>query len=571
MTVRNAATSHPMQLEAARIDRHPSLSLNPSVCSHYSLIARIIKTVMVPKASQRANGQQLAIHLLNARDNERVEVAHIRGAIASDLPGAIEEWHAVSRATRCKKYLYSLSINPDPRQGALTRRQYKDYIARVEKKLGLAGQPRAIVFHIKEGREHCHVVWSRIIPGQLKAVQISNDRKSLQTITRRFAKDHGLTLPENMTEARKTEDGKPPARVTLHEKHQQERTGISKEQRAHEITQIWQQTDTGSAFVHGLEQAGYHLARGDSVPYAVIDRYGEIHSLPRQIEGVRTKDVRARLKDFPPESLPAAAAVKERIRNLLTREITPHFNESTESLRAQLKTSQDSRRAVFHRKLAAMKEKHRAERTAMALAQKENLQQVREARLRASAEGFMAILCAIPGIRTLIARRHRKHDLISLEGYRQERRALLAGQRHEFEDLKRHARAVARVEKREWRSLKTKILRDFFQTRITVKFQAAARLPSPAGHKIPTHSQAEKIEAFHTNARDLTRPVLPRRVKSTLPRHTKEPDPHALSAAFEQPAPVTTRPPAIRPAFSKAACPPQKPPTTRTPRPELDG
>lgn len=522
---------------------------------------------MVPKASQRANGRQLAIHLLNAHDNERVEIAHIRGAIASDLPGAIEEWHAVSRATRCKKYLYSLSINPDPKQGTLTRRQYKDYIARVEKKLGLAGQPRAIVFHSKEGREHCHVVWSRIIPGQLKAVQISHDRKSLQAITRRFAKDHGLTLPDNMREGGSRKDQPPPANVTLHERHQQERTGISKEQRAHEITQIWQQTDTGSAFVHGLEQAGYHLARGDSVPYAVIDRYGEIHSLPRQIQGIRTKDVRTRLEDFPPESLPAAAAVKERIRNLLKQALTPHFNESAESLRTRLKTSQDSRRAVFHGKLAAMKEKHRAERAAMALAQKENLQQVREARLRASAKGFMAILCAIPGIRTLIARRHRKHDLISLEGYRQERRALLDSQRHEFDDLKRHARAVARVEKREWRSLKTKILRDFFQTRITDKFQAAARPPAPAECAIPTLPQSEKVDAFQTNAHDLTKPALPRRTKSTPPRHRKPPPDHSLAAAFAQP----TETPPLRQTFGKAASPPEKPaPSHVPPRLNLD-
>lgn len=523
--------------------------------------------VMVPKASQRANGRQLAIHLLNAHDNERVDVAHIQGAIASDLPGAFEEWHAVSRATRCKKYLYSLSINPDPKQGALTRRQYKDYIARVEKKLGLAGQPRAIVFHSKEGREHCHVVWSRIIPGQLKAVQISHDRKALQAITRRFAKDHGLTLPDNMNEGKSRKDQPPPANVTLHERHQQERTGISKEQRAHEITQIWQQADTGSAFVHGLEQAGYHLARGDSVPYAVIDRYGEIHSLPRQIEGVRTNDVRNRLKGFPPESLPAAAAVKERIRNFLKQEITPRFNESADSLRAQLKISQDSRRAVFHGKLAAMKDRHRAERTAMSVAQKENLQEIREARLRASAKGFMAILCAIPGIRTLIARRQRKHDLISLEGYRQERRALLAGQRHEFEDLKRHARAVARVEKREWRSLRTKLQRDFFQTRITGKFQAVARPPFPAEHVITTHPQSEKIEAFQTNARDLTTPASPRKTKSTLPRDRKPPPDHSLAAAFAQPSET----PPLRPLFSKAARPPDKAIAPHGPRPDLHG
>ena len=46
-----------------------------------------------------------------------MEVADIRGAISRDLAGALDEWHAVSRVTRCKKYLYSLSITPDPAHG----------------------------------------------------------------------------------------------------------------------------------------------------------------------------------------------------------------------------------------------------------------------------------------------------------------------------------------------------------------------------------------------------------------------------------------------------------------------
>jgi hypothetical protein len=516
---------------------------------------------MVPKASQRSNGQQLAIHLLNAHDNERVEVVHIRGAVARDLPGAFEEWHAVSAATRCKKYLYSLSINPDPRQGPLNRHQYKDYIRRVENKLGLAAQPRAIVFHSKEGREHCHVVWSRIIPDQLKAVQISHDRKSLQTITRRFAKDHGLTLPDNMSPGGSRKDSSSPSNVSLHERHQQERTGISRQERVHEITQLWQHTDTGQTFVSALEQAGYHLARGDSVPYAVIDRFGEIHSLPRQIEGARTSDVRARLKDFPPESLPDAAAVRKRIKNRLPSQITPQFNESTKERRACLKTSQESRRSVFHGKLAAMKDGHRSERTAMARTQKDNLQQVREDRLRTSAKGFMAILCAIPFIRTIIARRYRKHDLASLQQCRAQRQTLTARQRTEFEDLIRQARAIVRVEKRELRSLKTKLHRDFLQARMPANLP----IPSPADPGTPHPPPSEKIEAFIANAHDMTRLAQPRRTQTTPPRGRKPPAENSLAAAFTPP------PIALTTSFTKAARKPQKPTPTRTQRLDFDG
>ena len=86
---------------------------------------------MIPFGSQRALGQDLATHLLNAQDNERLEVAQVRGAVARDLHGAFAEWEAQAHTlTRCTNYLYSLSINPDQRQGRLTREQYLDYIDR---------------------------------------------------------------------------------------------------------------------------------------------------------------------------------------------------------------------------------------------------------------------------------------------------------------------------------------------------------------------------------------------------------------------------------------------------------
>ena len=106
---------------------------------------------MIPFGSQRANGQDLAIHLSNAQDNEYVEVADIRGAMAGDLHGAFAEWEAQAAAmTKCQNYLYSLSINPDPAKGPMARELYTDYIARVEDALGLQGQGRAVVFHIKD-------------------------------------------------------------------------------------------------------------------------------------------------------------------------------------------------------------------------------------------------------------------------------------------------------------------------------------------------------------------------------------------------------------------------------------
>lgn len=121
----------------------------------------------------------------------------MRGAVAQDLHGAFAEWEAQAHGlTRCKNYLFSLSINPDELQGRIDREAYFDYIARVETKNGITDQPRAVVFHIKDGREHCHVVWSRIDTEAGKAINLPFYKDKLMTVSREFARDHGIELPQ---------------------------------------------------------------------------------------------------------------------------------------------------------------------------------------------------------------------------------------------------------------------------------------------------------------------------------------------------------------------------------------
>src|ERR1035437_5902714 len=153
---------------------------------------------MSPNCNQRGRGQQLAAHLMNDFDNDRVEVANVRGSVAQDLSGAFAEWQADGKATNCRKYLYSLSPNPDQRQGKLAHEEYLDFIDRAEKRLGLENQPRAIVFHVKYGREHAHVAWSPIDTEKMRAVQMSNDHQKLRKVVQEFAKHYGIELPDGM-------------------------------------------------------------------------------------------------------------------------------------------------------------------------------------------------------------------------------------------------------------------------------------------------------------------------------------------------------------------------------------
>ena len=100
---------------------------------------------MILKASQRGGGRDLALHLLRKDDNEHIRIHELRGFAADDLPGAFKDAEAISRGTKCRQYLLSLSLSP-PEQERVTVADFEKAIGTIETRLGLEGQPRAIVF-----------------------------------------------------------------------------------------------------------------------------------------------------------------------------------------------------------------------------------------------------------------------------------------------------------------------------------------------------------------------------------------------------------------------------------------
>ncbi|MEJ8823923.1 relaxase/mobilization nuclease domain-containing protein [Variovorax humicola] len=314
----------------------------------------------------------------NAYDNELTEVVELRGAIASDLHGAVKEWEIQAETlTRCQKYLYSLSINPDPAQGEITREQYSDYIRRAEEALGLTEQPRAVVFHIKHGREHCHVVWSRIDAERCKAVHIAFDRDKLVQVTRAFAKEHFLDLPAGYDKSRKIDQ------ETLYERAKQSQTGLSKADHSRQITDAWIESDSAKAFVNALAERGYILARGKR-PYVVVDFYGDSHALARLIDDktVKTRDVRAFLeKDFPEESLPTVAEAQDLIasnRKLSERNLQ---EEHIAAPLAAMEHAQKLRRLALDQERIALERRHGQARESLIARQRDERHAQRRAHL----------------------------------------------------------------------------------------------------------------------------------------------------------------------------------------------
>ena len=106
---------------------------------------------MILKGNQRGGGRQMALHLLNADQNEHVNVHEVSGFMAEDVLGALNEAYALSKGTKCKQFMYSLSLSP-PQNEKVSIQTFEETLDRIEKKLGLVEQPRVVDFQEKEGR-----------------------------------------------------------------------------------------------------------------------------------------------------------------------------------------------------------------------------------------------------------------------------------------------------------------------------------------------------------------------------------------------------------------------------------
>jgi hypothetical protein len=264
---------------------------------------------VIIKGKSVGGAKRLAVHLMRTDTNERAEVKELRGVAAEDLRGALLEMEAVAAGTRTTKPFYHGSINTRADE-RLTDEQRMHAIDRLEAALGLTGQARTIVVHEKEGREHCHIVWSRIDLERMAAISDSHNYRKHEEVARALEREFGH---ERVQGAHAERDGKErPERTPSHaEMLQADRTGLSPKQVKEEITELWRGSANGKDFSVALWRAGYVLARGDRRDYVVIDPRGGTHSLARRVEGAKVKDIRERMADLDPARVPSLADAKQ--------------------------------------------------------------------------------------------------------------------------------------------------------------------------------------------------------------------------------------------------------------------
>ncbi len=151
---------------------------------------------MIIKSHIRGGYRAAAAYLQAQGENETVRLVGISDPDAHNLAEAFHNMWAVARHTKAKKPLHHISINPmaDER---LTDAQVMQIIERCAEKYGYqpACHQRAIVEHIKDGRQHFHVVWNRVSPATGKSVWPGCHWNKSKQVAREMERELGLKRP----------------------------------------------------------------------------------------------------------------------------------------------------------------------------------------------------------------------------------------------------------------------------------------------------------------------------------------------------------------------------------------
>src|SRR6185437_4396884 len=140
-------------------------------------------------------------------------------------------------------FMFSLSLNP-PKDGEASVADLVEAADLAEERLGLKGQPRAVILHEKQGRRHAHVVWSRVDVAQMKSVNLPFFKTRLAELSKELYLAHEWKLPDGHRE----NGWKNPLNFTLAEWQQAKRLGLDPRELKSLFRDAWTHADGGRSF-----------------------------------------------------------------------------------------------------------------------------------------------------------------------------------------------------------------------------------------------------------------------------------------------------------------------------------
>ena len=263
---------------------------------------------MIAKGTTHNNGAKLAEYMEQSKDGERAETWELRGFQATNIKDAFRDVEIMAGATKCEQPFFHVQLRN--REGeTLTRQQWEHAANRIERMLGLTGQPRAITFHTYEHNndEHMHVAWSRIDQDTLTAKPLPFFKQRLKKISRELEIEFGLTPVKNERE------GPIKYAPTKAQDEQARRLGLDVYELRNTIRDCWDRSDNFRSFQAALDHEGLSLAQSDRRGFVVIDQAGGVTALGKRILDVSAAKIRDRFSDLDISLLPTVEEARSYI------------------------------------------------------------------------------------------------------------------------------------------------------------------------------------------------------------------------------------------------------------------
>jgi len=336
---------------------------------------------MILEGNQRGGARKMAYHLLNVEENEHIDVHEISGFLSENVLDALQEVNVISRGTKCKQFLFSVSLSP-PKDEIAPVEYFETAIARIEETLNLEGQSRVVVFHEKEGRRHAHCIWSRINADEMKAINLPFYKTKLNKISKQLFLEYGWKLPQGFVD----KEYRNPLNFTRQEWQQAKRTKEDPRILKQLFKQMWEQSDNQKSFTASLKEHGFWLALGDRRGFVAVDYKGEVYSLSRWI-GVKTRELKRRMCDL--DILPSLQEAKTNISQSMTDVLKTYI--------AEVHTRRHKVYELLKRAIQTIKKQHQNQRSKLLQKQKDRWKQEEQIRINRLSHGLKGLWHRITG------------------------------------------------------------------------------------------------------------------------------------------------------------------------------
>ena len=155
---------------------------------------------MIIKSVIRGGYRSAAEYMKEQGKNETTRLVELSDPAAKNLDDAFHNMWVVTGNTKCTKPLHHISINPMPGE-RLTDAQLRKIVEHCEKIYGypMFHHQRVIVEHVKDGRQHFHVIWNRVSLVTGRSVWPKKHWNKSKQICREMEKELGLKSPTPRT------------------------------------------------------------------------------------------------------------------------------------------------------------------------------------------------------------------------------------------------------------------------------------------------------------------------------------------------------------------------------------